>query len=401
MGLMHTSIKMVRQFVKTADAHKRAFRSMPVCLLISFLGHLAGLYASVLFNPFELRGPVIQPAAVSLVLEEAVAEATDDHRRHTDAASDSSAGPSKPTHEPGHGARRQAAGPQTFALPGGTKAATAEATAHAEGVQTEAPGMEQAAVDTVEHGAKISAGASPAPDASVSVQQGQGVRQPGEFMSDAREKLVYRLSLGNIPAGTAVIEATNTNGEIRITAKLTSNDFLSAFYPVDDFIDTRLIKGNYIVTRIRKREGNSVSDTGFTLMLRERTAFWVDRLRERYLNTPIPRDDVTDLVTGFYFMRNLPLEVGKSVVLHLFDGSRYAATAVEVVKKERLNLPGFREAETVVVRPRLSASGFLAGTGPLLIWLTDDEKRVPVRLETSIRWGSVRAELISAESGAR
>lgn len=289
--------------------------------------------------------------------------------------------------------------PGTTAAVTGTEAEAAEEIYGAENETSSATGEDLAAQHRVEHAASISVGDRSVPDAPVSGLQEKEVRRANEFMAEAHEKLIYRISLSNIPAGTAVIEATTTGGDLRITARVTSNDFLSAVYPVDDFIDTRLIKGNYLVTRIRQHEGGSMSDTGFTLMLRERTAFWVDRLRERYLDTPLPREDITDLLSGLYFLRNLPLEVGTSVVLHLFDGSRYAPAAVEVVKKERLTLPGFREAETVMVHPKLSAAGFFTRTGPLSIWLTDDEKRVPVRMETSIPWGRVRAELVSAESG--
>jgi len=372
--------------------------------MISLLGHFVCLYAITAFNPFELRAPVWQQSADRLTLEEASAvDMPGNTQRQTDAPFEFRQKPDLPGDDVGKGEFRHSTGgidgPGTPATVTGKEAEAAEETYEAEDAKSSATGEELAAQNRVEHAASNSVGNRSAPSAPVSGQQEKGVRQANEFMTEAREKLVYQLSLSNIPAGTAVIEATTTGGELRITARVTSNDFLSAIYPVDDSIDTRLIKGNYLVTRIRQREGGSMSDTGFTLMLRERTAFWVDRLRERYLNTPLPREDITDLMTGLYFLRNLPLEVGTSVVLHLFDGSRYAPAAVEVVRRERLSLPGFREADTVVVHPKLSAAGFFTRNGPLSIWLTDDEKRVPVRMETSIPWGRVRAELVSAETG--
>lgn len=405
MDTMRFSLKTTKQIAKPPmGIRHRAIHSMPACIMISLLGHVVCLYAITAFNPFELRAPVWQQSAVRLTLEEISAvDMPGNTQRHSVATSDYRQKPVLPEDDVGQGEFRHSTGridrPVTTAAVTGTEAEAAEETYGAEDAKSSATGEDLAAQNRVEHAASNSVGDRSAPSTPVTGLQEKGVRQTGEFMTEAREKLVYRISLGNIPAGTAVIEATNTGGELRITARVTSNDFLSAIYPVDDFIDTRLIQGNYLVTRIRQREGGSMSDTGFTLMLRERTAFWVDRLRERYLNTPLPREDITDLMTGLYFLRNLPLEVGTSVVLHLFDGSRYAPAAVEVVRRERLSLPGFREADTVVVHPKLSAAGFFTRNGPLSIWLTDDEKRVPVRMETSIPWGRVRAELVSAESG--
>lgn len=220
----------------------------------------------------------------------------------------------------------------------------------------------------------------------------------GEFVPVAREKLTYRIMLFGVPAGTAVLEATNKNEEMRITTRVNTNDVFSSFYPVDIFVDTRLTAGNYLLTRIRQREGSTVSDTGFTLMLRERNAFWVDRLNKRYANSSLPREDVKDMISGFYYLRNQQLEVGRPVELYLFDSNQYIPTTVEVLRKEHLKLPGFRNADTLVVHPILKTDGFFHSTGEILVWLTDDDKKVPVKVEAQISLGKVTAELVSAES---
>lgn len=378
--------------------HWRLF-SMPACIVMSIAGHLLCLYAVDLLKPFELRSPVQERSTVSIVLAE---EAGFDRLDGPDAEP---APDFKALEKPLPPVTSVNSGQVTPPLAGTDAHAAAAAEPLKHGAQPEAPsevtttGPTPAPRMHPEQPADVTAAGHSMPAVPVVNRPDSGVRQPGEFMALGREKLTYRITLANIPAGTAIIEASNSGGEIRITLRILSNEFLSAFYPVDDHIDTRLIRGNYLVTRIRQREGSEVRDTGFTLMLRERNAFWVDRLRERYLNTPLPREDITDLLAGLYFLRNQPLEVGKRVMLHLFDGSGYAPAAVEVVRREHINLPGLREAETVLVHPNLSNSGFFSKTGPLSIWFTDDEMRVPVRLETSIPWGRVRAELVSAESG--
>jgi hypothetical protein len=224
------------------------------------------------------------------------------------------------------------------------------------------------------------------------------VRKGNEFVPVAMEKLTYRVMLYGVPTGTAVLEAANKNGEVRITARVTSNEVFSSVYPVDIFVDTRLMVGNYLLTHIRQHEGSTTGDTGFTLMLREKNAFWVDRLNKRYSNIPLPSEDVMDMISGFYYLRNRNLEVGKPVLLHLFDSSRYVPTTVEVLRKEHLRLPAFREADTLVVHPILETDGFFHTSGDIFIWLTDDEKKVPVKMEAQIPLGKVTAELVAAES---
>jgi hypothetical protein len=201
-----------------------------------------------------------------------------------------------------------------------------------------------------------------------------------------------------MPVGTAVVDAVNNDGELKISVKITSNAVLSAIYPVDDLVETRMIKGNYLLTRVRQKEGSYRGDFGFTLMLLEHKAFWVDRVANRYDYQPLPAADVLDAVSGFYFLRNQKLEVGKDVLLHLFDSNRYSPTTVEVLRRERIGLPGSREVDTLVLHPLFKTAGFFRRTGDITIWLTDDGFKVPVRMETTIPLGRVTAELISAVS---
>ena len=51
-----------------------------------------------------------------------------------------------------------------------------------------------------------------------------------------------------------------------------------------------------------------------------------------------------------------------------------------------------------MVRPELPTDGLFRRSGELLVWITDDQNRVPVRMETVVPLGRVTAELISAEA---
>ena len=224
------------------------------------------------------------------------------------------------------------------------------------------------------------------------------ILKTGDLLRAKREKLSYLITLYGIPVGNATLEAKNAGGELRITATAHSNDVISTLYPVDNWAETRVMAGNYILTRIRQQEGTYRSDIGFTICLPQRNVFWINRLSKGVANYAIESNDVMDVITGFYSLRTRDLAVGSTVVLHLFDSNEFAATSVHVVRRERVVLPGFRTMETLVIKPELQTEGLFRKRGELLIWLTDDEFKVPVRLETTIALGKVTAELVSAES---
>lgn len=113
----------------------------------------------------------------------------------------------------------------------------------------------------------------------------------------------------------------------------------------------------------------------------------------------VPGERRLDELSFLYHVRCLPLEDGKtySLALH-FDPGRNPVV-VRVLRRERTVVPA-GEFATVVVEMRVKDSRF-GGNGTLVLHLTDDATRVPVRIESSAPWvGATRLLLESAE-GAR
>jgi hypothetical protein len=194
------------------------------------------------------------------------------------------------------------------------------------------------------------------------------------------------------------LEAKNENGEIRITLRTKSNSALSGVYPVDNVMETRHIAGNFIITKNRQHEGTFSSDIGFTIFLKDKRVFWIDRIRKRYANETIPNNEVLDTLSSFYYLRNRPLQIGKTELLHIYDGDVYAPVPVEVLRQEEVRLRNLKKVDSLLLRHIKQKDGIFRKTGDMLIWITDDEHKVPVKLETTTPLGKVTVELVSSET---
>ncbi|NVN89157.1 MAG: DUF3108 domain-containing protein [Desulfuromonadales bacterium] len=223
------------------------------------------------------------------------------------------------------------------------------------------------------------------------------LRTAMEFMSAEQEVLSYRITLLGFPVGSGILEAKQEKSAVKITLRVTSSLVIASIYPVDDLIETRLLGGNYIITKIRQLEGKFVGDRGFTLFLREKSVFWIDLLKQTSVQEALPTSDVLDILSGLYYLRNRPLQVGTTETLHIFDSNIYTSVPVEVVRREKIFLPGFRRADTLLLHPLIKTEGIFKRAGDVFIWVTNDENHVPVRVETTIKLGKVTAELIDAE----
>ncbi|HBA89657.1 MAG TPA: DUF3108 domain-containing protein [Geobacter sp.] len=219
-----------------------------------------------------------------------------------------------------------------------------------------------------------------------------------ESLASRYEKLTYLISMYGIPIGHAELESKSEMGVTVISLRVKSNAVISSYFPVDNLVETRHINGMFLVSNVKQNEGDFKCDQSFTINAAKKRVSFVDFRNSRTLDMDVPSGDVLDTLSGIYYLRNRQLEVGRTETLHIFDSETYADVPVEILRKEEMRLPNLAKVDTVVVRPLQTTPGIFRRTGDLLIWMTDDDKKVPVKIATSIPIGRVTAELISAES---
>jgi hypothetical protein len=221
---------------------------------------------------------------------------------------------------------------------------------------------------------------------------------PGDFLSAKNEKLSYMISMLGLPVGSAELEAKNLDGEIWLTLRVKSNSVISNIFPVDNTVETRHIGGRFILTKIKQHEGSFKSDEWFSINLIRKRVSWFDNIGGRSVTKTIPTDEVLDTLSGIYFLRNKQLQIGKTETLYIYDSETYADVPVEILRRETVVLPNFTKVDALVVQPIQKTAGIFRRTGDILIWMTDDAYKVPVKIVTSVALGKVTIELMSAES---
>lgn len=212
------------------------------------------------------------------------------------------------------------------------------------------------------------------------------------------EKLVYELSWTGIRVGTATQEITQ-EGEIRrIVSTARSNDWLSTFFPVEDVIESTLsatgapFPGLTRQHRIRMKEGKRYRDRETIFDHEKKIALFIDRLSGEKSSVPfLPL--AFDAYASFYYVRYLPLEVGKKVSVNVLYGKEAEKLDVEVLRREKISTV-LGKVNTIVIKPMVKPKGVFEGKGSVQIWLTDDERRIPVKAQTKVAVGSVTAKLI-------
>lgn len=213
------------------------------------------------------------------------------------------------------------------------------------------------------------------------------------------ERLEFEVSYTGIPAGRAVQEVKQVGDEIQIVSTAKSADWLSFFFPVDDRIESILISAS------------PPSDIGVPRLYRERIREGWTRFHKEAVfnqeNLEVTTNDFLkkskntrkitkrtyDTLSSFFYFRSVPLQVGTSYFIDIFDCKKLWNTEVQVLRREEVVTP-LGTFKTVVIKPILKFEGIFARTGDLFIWLTDDERRIPVQMKSKIRIGSITATLV-------
>ena len=107
-------------------------------------------------------------------------------------------------------------------------------------------------------------------------------------------------------------------------------------------------------------------------------------------NTQKITNKTYDTLSSFYYYRSVSLQVGTSSFIDIFDGKKLWNTEVQVLRREEIVTP-LGKFRTVVIKPLLKSNGIFARTGDIFIWLTDDERRIPVLMKSKVKVGNITA----------
>jgi hypothetical protein len=112
---------------------------------------------------------------------------------------------------------------------------------------------------------------------------------------------------------------------------------------------------------------------------------------------PIPRF-AQDSMSVLYYLRAVPLPPGAVVTVPVISEGKSWEAVVTVMRREKRSTP-MGEVMTVVLKPETRYQGVLKKQGDSFLWLTDDDRRIPVRLEAKVKIGTVVANLREFEPG--
>lgn len=227
------------------------------------------------------------------------------------------------------------------------------------------------------------------------------------------ERLTYHGELSKIIRGidlgdmSFVIAPNSTSSGFVIKSEAKSRGSLLAILrfsflqKYESFVESETFRADRTVKYDEQKDRVRESDTVFDYS--NQTVTFTERNPKNPTGAPRKiasgiKGDTHDIITGIYALRTMPLSVGSTFEVPVSDsGLVYSipvrVTAKEIQKTALGKLLCFRVEPEVFGHDR-----FIEEKGQMVIWITDDERRIPVRSEIKTGFGRIDIKIKSFEA---
>ncbi len=210
---------------------------------------------------------------------------------------------------------------------------------------------------------------------------------PGEYLR-------FDVHYGFVTAGEAVMSVSDTivrgRKAYKIDFTIDSKPFFDFFYKVRDRYQTVIDSAGLFPWRFEQhiREGNYTRD------------FVADFDQVNHLATTtggtyptVPY--VHDIMSAFYFSRTVDytkFRPGQRVHLQNFYKDSTYTLDVKYKGRQQIEVDAGK-FNCIIIEPLAQEGGLFKNDGKIYIWITDDDRKMPVKVSTQVPIGSIDSEL--------
>jgi len=204
------------------------------------------------------------------------------------------------------------------------------------------------------------------------------------------ERLTYDVSFGrlHVGSGTMLLAGPDTiRGHTAWRAIFTIEGGMFFFHVRDSTVswfDTATLSSLRFVQHIS--EGRYHADRDFRIYPE----------RDTYSRNDAPEvpsvEDPLDDGSFLYFLRNVPLEIGRTYTFNRYFQPAGNPIVIRVLRREQVTVPA-GTFNAIVVQPRIGASRILSQKGRAEVWLADDSTHMMLQLKSGLSFGSLNLYL--------
>lgn len=221
------------------------------------------------------------------------------------------------------------------------------------------------------------------------------------------EYLEYRVHYGAVTAGIAKLtvgnKAVDVNGRqcYHMVGQGISSKTFSLFYRVNDRYETYVDMEKLYPLKYKRRieEGSFKAYTEVKFDHAAKKAYERRSGHEGTATYEVPMG-IQDVMSAFYYARTKDYSNASAGDITHFENyidRKVHDLDVEFLGREVIEVGGIKY-KTVKLKPLVREGGIFQHEGDMYLWISDDENRIPVRVEAGLVIGSIQVDLKKAKN---
>ncbi|HEY8272610.1 MAG TPA: DUF3108 domain-containing protein [Pseudobdellovibrionaceae bacterium] len=225
------------------------------------------------------------------------------------------------------------------------------------------------------------------------------------------EVVTHNVSYFKTSAGSLRLKVepmVNVNGRkaYNFVTEIVTSSMYSHIYSVDDrvetFVDFETLVPSVYSLHVKEsgqlREARMLFDDQTN-----RATFWEKKVTEKSgVEEKKQSWDILpysqNVFSAIFYMRNFQWEPGKEIAFRVADDEQNLIFKGKCLRRERIDTD-IGERDAVVIKPEVTLKGAFKPVGDIYIWLSDDERHYPLRIESKIKIGTLVSEVVSIIPG--
>lgn len=218
------------------------------------------------------------------------------------------------------------------------------------------------------------------------------------------EKVVHEVHYFSISAGSMAIEVkpfaqVNGRKSYHFQIGIKTSRWYSGIYSVDDKVSVLMDYDTLVpsVFQLHVRESGQLREARM-LFDKDKATFWERKVtekngeEERKLDWEI-LEYSQNVFSAAYYMRVFDWPVGTENAFRVADDGENLIFRGKAIRKEKISIPAGK-FDTVVVQPQIELKGKYKPVGDIFIWLSDDDRKLILKIQSKIKIGTLVSEAI-------
>ncbi|ASD64117.1 hypothetical protein B9G79_11335 [Bdellovibrio bacteriovorus] len=216
----------------------------------------------------------------------------------------------------------------------------------------------------------------------------------------------FKVSAGELRMKVEPFAMVNNRKSYTFAVEIRTSSLFSSFYSVEDRVETFVDYEDLVprVFQLHVKESGQLREAKMLFDVEKNTAtFWEKKVtkdhgeEEKKQNWEI-LPYTQNVYSAIYYMRNFKWETGKEYSFRVGNDNENLVFSGKALRREVLNTK-LGPIKAIVVQPKITLKGKLNPIGDNFIWLSDDDRKFILRIESKIKIGTLVSEVVEIKPG--